>query len=114
MSASTRPIDLLWLVAGFLVWSSAFLTLYGLHAIGCASGWEFGTLRLALLAAWGVHVAVAGALVPLARRAARGARHAEDARGGGFVARAGVVLSVAAVVATLWVGLPVLAYPLCR
>ncbi|GGK26523.1 hypothetical protein [Salinarimonas ramus] len=112
MSALSRPIGLLWLVGGFLVWSSAFLVLYGLHAIGCTYAWDASTLRIALLGAWVGHVVLAGALVPLSRRAGRGER--PDDRGAGFVARASLVLSAAALAATIWIGLPVLAYPLCR
>ena len=38
MSARERRALLL-LVAGFTVWSVAFVVLYGLQAIGCAFGW---------------------------------------------------------------------------
>lgn len=31
---------LVWAIAGFVIWSVAFVTIYSLHGIGCASGWE--------------------------------------------------------------------------
>jgi hypothetical protein len=37
-----------WLAAGFVVWCSALVFVYAIHAIGCAFGWSPGPLRLAL------------------------------------------------------------------
>ncbi len=31
---------LAWIIAGFVIWSAAFVTLYGLHGIGCAYAWH--------------------------------------------------------------------------
>lgn len=31
---------LVWTIAGFVIWSVAFVTIYSLHGIGCASGWD--------------------------------------------------------------------------
>lgn len=39
-----------WLGAGFVVWSIALVTLYALHAIGCAFAWSAPPLRIALAA----------------------------------------------------------------
>lgn len=117
MTALARPRGLLGLVAGFLVWSSAFLVLYGLHALGCAWGWDArpagpaSLLRLVLLAAWALHVALVAALALLARRLARAPG---EPGGAPLVGRATLALSLAALVATVWTGIPVLAYPLCR
>jgi len=32
--------DMAWAMAGFVIWSAAFATIYGLHGIGCAYGWD--------------------------------------------------------------------------
>lgn len=117
MSALARPRGLLGLAAGFLLWSSAFLVLYGLHALGCAWGWDAraagpaSLLRLALLGAWALHLALVAALVLLARRLARAPGHGD---GAALIGRTTVALSVAALVATVWTGVPVVALPLCR
>lgn len=31
---------LAWVSAGFVIWSAAFVIIYGLHGIGCAYGWD--------------------------------------------------------------------------
>lgn len=116
MSALARPRGLLGLAAGFLVWSAAFVVLYGLHALGCAWGWDAraagptSLLRLVLVGAWVGHLALLVLLVLLARRLAGAAGAGEGPR---LLAQATLVLSLAALVATLWTGLPVIAYPLC-
>jgi hypothetical protein len=46
------------LVAGFTIWSGAFVVLYGLQALGCAYGWP--NHRMWLIAAF------VGSLLPLA------------------------------------------------
>ncbi|MGJ3263044.1 MAG: hypothetical protein ACFE0R_07400 [Salinarimonas sp.] len=118
MSLYARPVGLIGLVAGFLLWSSAFLVLYGLHALGCAWGWEARVvgptswLRLALVVAWAVHVALLAALLALAWRG-RPARDALE-RTPALIAGTTVALTLAALVATLWTGLPVVTYPLCE
>lgn len=45
-----------WLGAGFALWCSALVVLYGLHAIGCRFGWQTGALRLTLAVLLLVHV----------------------------------------------------------
>jgi hypothetical protein len=42
------PRRLWWLAAGFVVWCSALVFVYAIHAIGCAFGWSAGPLRLVL------------------------------------------------------------------
>lgn len=117
MSALARPRGLLGLAAGFLAWSSAFLVLYGLHALGCAWGWDAreagpaSLLRLVLVGAWIAHLALLCGLVALSRRLGRDAGAGDAPR---LLARATMALTLAALVATLWTGLPVVAYPLCR
>ena len=53
-----RPRRLWWLAAGFGVWGSALILLYGLHAIGCAFAWPTGVLKLSLAMVLAVHGAV--------------------------------------------------------
>jgi hypothetical protein len=42
------PRRLWWLAAGFVVWCSALVFVYAIHAIGCAFAWSAGPLRLVL------------------------------------------------------------------
>lgn len=44
--------DLLKLFLVPLSWLAAFSAIYGLHGLGCASGWELPLLRGVLIAAW--------------------------------------------------------------
>ena len=48
MNRTAPPRLLAWLGAGFVVWSSALVALYAVHAIGCAFFWRAGLLRLGL------------------------------------------------------------------
>jgi hypothetical protein len=63
MTARTGPLPpgyLWWLAAGFLVWCSALVTVYAVHAIGCAFSWSAGPLRLSLALVLFAHLAVIG------------------------------------------------------
>ncbi|MCJ8141084.1 hypothetical protein [Falsirhodobacter halotolerans] len=51
------------LLAGFVIWSVAFLGIYAVQATGCAMGVAPGTLRTILIA--GIVVALAAGAVPL-------------------------------------------------
>ena len=108
MTGGRKPRDVLFLVAGFVLWSSAFVALYGGQALGCRLGWENVDLgpitlnRTVLLAVWAVHLCVIGLLtVVLARRYA-------SASASPFIERAGLALSLCALAATIWIGFPVL------
>lgn len=107
---NVRGPDLIWLVAGFTLWAAGFSALYGIHAVGCRAGWEEAMLgalpanRIVLIVIYAVHIALGAALyVPLARIAARWEGPAADT-----VRRAAIILTLAAVVATVWTGAPVL------
>ncbi|WP_158044781.1 hypothetical protein [Skermanella pratensis] len=108
MSETARSGKLLLLVAGFLLWSSAFVVLYGLQGLGCRLGWEdmdLGPVSLnrgALLAAWVLHVGLIGVMAAIQAR-----RRSAD-RGDAFIDRAGLALTFCALVATIWTGLPIL------
>ena len=54
------PRRLWWLAAGFFVWCSALVVLYGLHAVGCVFGWPSGLLRASLVLVLFAHLAVLG------------------------------------------------------
>jgi hypothetical protein len=54
------PRRLWWLGAGFVVWCSALVFLYALHAIGCTFGWPSGPLRGTLAVVLLVHLAAIG------------------------------------------------------
>ena len=101
------------LVAGLLVWSSCFIGLYGLHAIGCNAAWDnsghyASTLRLALLAAWALHLGALAWLVAHYRWAAPG-----GGRTSSFLRLAAWTLGLVALAATLWIGAPVVLLELC-
>ena len=54
------PQRLWWLAAGFGVWCSAIVVMYGLHAVGCAFAWPAGVIRLSLSLVLLAHLAVVG------------------------------------------------------
>lgn len=78
MSAPAPSRRMLWLAAGFAVWSSAFVILYGLHALGCAFGWPGGLIQLLLWAVLLLHLAALGLFALAFSRMRR-----RDASGGG-------------------------------
>jgi hypothetical protein len=60
---SERPVpprQLWWLAVGFAVWCSALVSLYALHAIGCAFAWSAGSLRFGLAVVLLAHLIVMG------------------------------------------------------
>jgi hypothetical protein len=63
MTARTDPVPpryLWWLAAGFLVWCSALVVIYAVHAIGCTFAWPAGLLRLGLALVLFAHLAAIG------------------------------------------------------
>jgi heme A synthase len=62
------PPRLLWLASGFVVWSSAFLALYGLQALGCAYRWPDLVHRGALFALFAAHLVAIGLILRQVRR----------------------------------------------
>lgn len=108
--APTRPLALNGLVAGYVVWSAAFVVLYAVHATGCEWGWPLPVLRAVLVALWATHLALAAGLTLAAWR--WGARRAAlgEAR---FLGDATLVLCATALFATLWTLFPVAVLELC-
>lgn len=104
------PIEILGMVAGFVIWASAFTSLYGLHGGACETA-VFSdplTLRLALTGIFVIHLAAHLLLCYwLLRRA--GAEQGTLR----FLRRASCVLSFCALGATLWIGAPVLFLRTC-
>jgi len=116
MSASRflRPRALVTLIAGYLVWSSCFVALYGLLSLGCRlpAGLRVGPLGVDLVAAglvavWLLHLAALAVLIRATRR-----RSAESDEGL-FMRRLALILHLSAVAATLWIGFPLLLLPPC-
>ena len=109
LTGNHAPGKLLLLVAGFLIWSSAFAVLYGVQGLGCRLGWAEVGLgpvslnRTALVAVWAVHIGLIGFLAAvLVRRRSSGCALS-------FIDRAGLALTFCALMATVWIGLPILA-----
>jgi hypothetical protein len=71
--AVTEPVPLrvLWLAAGFAVWASAFIVLYGLQAIGCAYAWPALVFRLVLGVVLAAHLAALALMIRHTRRRPR-------------------------------------------
>jgi hypothetical protein len=101
--SAARPVHLLWLVAGFGLWSSALVVVYAFHAIGCAFGFTPTGLRLGIGLVTLGHVLALFALVRrLDRRSPPGTL--------GAVARWTIA---AALVATIVTFVPLLALTTC-
>lgn len=102
----TRPARLLWATAGFILWSLAFIALYAGVSLGCrsplASAELFGlnALNLALAALLLITI------LPLAWLVAASSRRAAGTNS--FLVRLEFSLAVLGLLATLWIGLPVL------
>lgn len=112
----TRSLSLLLLIAGFVIWSSAFVALYAGLSVGCAFGWDavrlgpVSGLRALLVVLWLAHLLALGGLFVLCRKRAQAAGGAEP---DGFLAFAALHAGVAAVVVTLINYAPILGLTLC-
>lgn len=102
-------------VAGYIVWSAAFVFLYSFQGLACASGLDNATLfglNLAtaiLLIIWIAHLMAGGALIAFARRSRGGPiRKSVGADTGRFLTDLTYLLAVAGIVSTFYVGAPVL------
>jgi hypothetical protein len=107
---------LLLMIAGFVVWSSAFLALYAVLTVGCALNWNEpdsapGVHRLVLLAVWFVHIA---AIVLLAWGTKILARDRPGSKTvSGFLLAATWGSTLAALGATAWIGIPIFMTSTC-
>ncbi len=110
MTAAHASLRLLGLVGGLLLWSSAFIALYGLHAVACNVTWTEVAIgpaslsEIVLLAVWLGHLAL---LILLLLRCRAWLRDTAPGSGDRFVARSSIVLTVVSIVATAYTGLPI-------
>ncbi|WP_298724709.1 hypothetical protein [uncultured Ferrovibrio sp.] len=102
---SSSPFGLL---VGFLVWASAFASIYAAVSLGCAMGWQgvtLGVITLQQLAPFlllPLHIAILTAILFSAWRIAR-ARHTP-----GFLLTLHGITAAFALAATLWTSAPLL------
>lgn len=108
MMGGPRGLEVAGLIAGFTVWSAAFVLLYSLHGLACADPPRIGEARPVLVAGWAAMLAGHGALTWwLWRRWRAGG---DELR---FVRLVSLLLSVAAAGGTVWIGLPVAVLRAC-
>lgn len=109
---------LLLAAAGLIIMSSAFVFLYGGVGLGCALGWQtrpiLGTnlLTLLLIGLWFVHLAALGAL----QWYALGLWHntaGPDAAAERFFSATICLVAAIGLIATIYIGFPVLVLPPC-
>lgn len=104
-----RTAEALGLVAGFAIWSLAFVLLYGWHGFACAQGLAPGTARAGLVLLFLLHMlAHAGLILWFLARWRRAAEAPLR-----FLRLASLVLAVGALGTTLWTGLPALLLRTC-
>ena len=93
------PGGLWWLAAGFLVWCSALIVVYAVHAVGCTFALSAGPLRLGLALVLFAHLAVIGWIW----RRLGGADPSHDfGRTGAFVRVAALWATIAAFAITIF------------
>ena len=105
--------DLVRILVGPLAWLAAFSGIYGLHGLGCGTGWGDGELagvslfRVVLVTAWLLAIAaLAGILLGLHSR--------RLASPSGFVRGLSRTTGWVGLVATLWSLFPVVATSSCQ
>lgn len=102
---------------GFAIWMAALSLLYALQATGCALSWNLvpvgptSLLRLLLVTVWALHLAAQVWLFAHCRRALGDGRAGQPLDR--FLWRAGAVLSLAAALATTWIGAALLVPSMC-
>jgi hypothetical protein len=98
------------LVAGFALWSLAFVLLYGGHGLICSAALPIGesSARALLLSAWALMIAGHVALIVWFVRRLRAAETSVR-----FVRMASLVLAIAALGATVWTGIPLIGLTIC-
>jgi hypothetical protein len=110
-----RTQGFLFMAAGFAVWIAALAVLYGVQATGCEFEWQrvqVGRLPLLHAVLFGLFAAHVGALLWLLSRCRKSLAIAGD-RLDAFLWRASTYLSLAAVAATLWIGMALLLPSVC-
>ncbi|WP_416355118.1 hypothetical protein ACLNGM_12175 [Aureimonas phyllosphaerae] len=117
MIGDRSAANLIVLVAGLVVWSSAFVALYALLSIGCAFGWEdrdigpISLQRAVLIGVWLLHLAILAGLVRWTwRRTQRAPADEEMSR---FFARTALAATVVSVAVTIVNYAPILGLSAC-
>lgn len=127
----TRAHDTLLALAGFVLWALCFVALYGAMSVACAMPRQGlgaipgGAITMGLGATLTLFVAAHAGAITLSLRRMRGVRERQRAarpagererepRPENFLPRIGLYLNVAALGATLAIGLPVLILPPCQ
>lgn len=100
---ANAPRRVLWLIAGFTVWSIAFVALYAMLSVGCAFGWHLMPVagpvtvqRIVLVALFALSIGAAVGTVVLARAASRA-----EPRGSPDLARIGMLAAWAALASSV-------------
>lgn len=62
------PVRVLWIGAGFMLWSTTLTSLYAIQAIGCAYDWSPIFLRVVLGIVFVAHLVAIGLLIANAPR----------------------------------------------
>lgn len=102
---------LLLITVGFTLWASAFITMYGLNAVGCTFGWNPAVQRAALVLLLTAHLAVLGWIVLRRWRRARASHESPGSLP--FIDYVGLGTLSAGWVATLFSLAPVFFLDLC-
>lgn len=105
------PIEILGLVAGFAIWSSAFVSLYAVHGGACDGGWfaRQETIRVVLAVILALHLLLHAALCFWLWGRAK----EKTVPSVFFLRTATFVLALAAAGATLWTSAPVFILRVC-
>lgn len=96
--------DMAWAIAGFVIWSAAFVIIYGLHGIGCAYGWDaipIGPTNLQRFVQVAVWLAFLPPLVMLALRLRRRRLQSEPGEPKRWMALVGETTAWGALAATI-------------
>jgi hypothetical protein len=104
--------------AGFIAWSVAFVALYGLVSVGCLLGWQdvrWGPVSLlsALLAGLWIGAIAAAAFFVIASWRRMQAAGEEAVEASPFFRKLETAANGAALVSTIWIGLPILMASQC-
>ena len=117
MIGRSAAANLLLLMAGMVIWSSAFIMLYAGLSIGCVFGWHMmalgpiSLLRAILIGLWLVHIGLIAGLLCWTYRRKRIAEESNEIET--FFAGSVFVASVVAGVVTVINYAPILGLSLC-
>lgn len=109
---SVRPVYILLIPLGFIIWSLAFVTLYATNAIGCAFGWDQSVQRAVLVGISLAFLGVSGVCAMLVlgfrnRRARHGPPPAPS------LAQLGIYGACSAFVSVIAIAIPGFAASMC-